>query len=168
MRYFATQVGRERTIDLEPLGDGRFHVSLDGGAPRLVDAARLEGTALHLLVDGRSLEAEVSDDEGAVLVRLGDVERRLELVDERHRRLAGSSGGKAATGRAVLKAPMPGKVVKLLVQPGDEVAEGQGVLLIEAMKMENELRAPKAGRVSSIAVAEGQTVEGRADLMVIE
>ena len=63
---------------------------------------------------------------------------------------------------------MPGKVVKLLVAVGDEVAEGQGVLLIEAMKMENELRAPKAGRVVSIAVAEGQTVEGRTELVVIE
>jgi biotin carboxyl carrier protein len=168
MRYYATLGGHERLVDLEPLGEGRFHVSLDGGAPRLVDAARLEGTSLHLLVDGRSHEAEVSDDEGAVVLRLGDVERRLELVDERRRRLAGASGPKAAIGRAVLKAPMPGKVVKLLVQPGDDVTEGQGVVLIEAMKMENELRSPKAGRVVSIVVVEGQTVEGRAELLSVE
>jgi biotin carboxyl carrier protein len=168
MRYYATQSGRERVVDIEPLGEGRYHVSLDGGAPRLVDAARLEGATLHLLVDGRSHEAEVADDEGAILLRLGDVERRLELVDERRRRLASVGGGSAASGRAVLKAPMPGKVVKLLVAVGDEVAEGQGVLLIEAMKMENELRAPKAGRVVSIAIAEGQTVEGRTELVVIE
>jgi biotin carboxyl carrier protein len=168
MRYFATQAGRERTIDVESLGEGRFHVSLDGGAPRLVDAARLEGTALHLLVDARSHEAEVSDDEGSVVVRLGDVERRIELVDERRRRLVSGGGGQAAAGRAVLKAPMPGKVVKLLVKPGDEVAEGQGVVLIEAMKMENELRSPKSGRIASVAVVEGQTVEGRAELLVVE
>jgi biotin carboxyl carrier protein len=168
MRYFVTQAGRERTVDVELLGEGRFHVSLDGGVPRLVDASRVEGSALHLLIDGRSHEAEVSDDEGVVVLRLGDVERRLELFDDRRRRLAGSSGGKAATGRFVLKAPMPGKVVKLLVQPGDEVAEGQGVVLIEAMKMENELRSPKVGRIASIAVVEGQTVEGRAELLVIE
>ncbi len=168
MRYYATQSGRERVIDIVPAGEGRYEVSIDGACARFVDAARLEGMTLHLLVDGCSREAEVADDEGAVLVRLGDVERSIVLVDERNRRLASVGGGLAASGRVLLKAPMPGKVVKLLVSVGDAVAEGQGVMLIEAMKMENELRSPKAGRVLSIAVAEGQTVEGRAELLVIE
>jgi biotin carboxyl carrier protein len=169
MRYYATtQSGRERVVDIEPAGEGRYEVTIDGAGRTFIDAARLEGTTLHLLVDGCSREAEVVDDEGAVRVRLGDVERSIVLVDERRRRLASVGGGPAASGRVLLKAPMPGKVVKLLVSVGDAVAEGQGVLLIEAMKMENELRSPKAGRVLSIAVAEGQTVEGRAELLVIE
>jgi len=168
MRYYATLGGRERVVDVETLGAAQYRVAIDGGEPRVVDAERVEGTTLHLLLAGRSHEVELSEDEGAVVVRLGDVERRIELVDERRRRLASPGALGKVSGRSVLKAPMPGKVVKLLVAVGDEVSEGQGLVLIEAMKMENELRSPKAGRVVSIAVAEGRTVEGRAELVVVE
>ncbi len=84
----------------------------------------------------------------------------VEATDERTRHirsLGGSSRGTAASG--VLKSPMPGLVVRVAVAVGDEVAEGQGLVVLEAMKMENELKAPAAGVVASIRVAVGQTVD---------
>ncbi|MBI2369669.1 MAG: acetyl-CoA carboxylase biotin carboxyl carrier protein subunit [Deltaproteobacteria bacterium] len=76
--------------------------------------------------------------------------------------------GTAAGGRQVIRAPMPGRVVRILVGLGEPVEAGQGVIVIEAMKMENELRARAPGEVREILVREGDTVEGNADLVVIE
>jgi biotin carboxyl carrier protein len=81
-------------------------------------------------------------------------------------RLRGQSGGAGGDGRVV--APMPGRVVKVLVAPGATVEAGQGVVVVEAMKMENELRAPRAGIVREVRVAEGASVEARTVLVVIE
>jgi biotin carboxyl carrier protein len=85
---------------------------------------------------------------------------------KRMRGTAGAAGG--ADGRAVLISPMPGKVVRLLRQTGDEVDLHQGVMVVEAMKMQNEVQSPKAGRVSEIKVQEGQTVNAGEILAVIE
>ncbi len=168
MRYFATLHGRERTVDVERLGGSQFRVSLDGGEPRLVDAERLDGHVVHLLVDGRSHEVDLEEDEGALALLVEDELFHLEIVDERKKRLFAARGGSPAEGRVVVKAPMPGKVVKLLVAPGAEVAVQQPLVVIEAMKMENELRSPRAGKVTGVFVKEGQTVEGKAELVSVE
>ena len=73
-----------------------------------------------------------------------------------------------AGGRATLTSPMPGKVVRVMCAAGDEVIEGQGLLVVEAMKMQNEVQAPKAGKVAELKVAEGQTVNAGEILVVIE
>jgi len=75
---------------------------------------------------------------------------------------------KKAGGPARITAPMPGKLVRVLVEPGQDVAAGEGLVVVEAMKMENELRAPKAGRVKDVPVKEGQAVEAGALLVVVE
>ncbi len=74
----------------------------------------------------------------------------------------------SASGPFELRAQMPGKVVNLLVQPGSEVAAGQGLIVIEAMKMQNEMKAPRAGKVSQVLVVEGSSVAAAEKLMVIE
>jgi biotin carboxyl carrier protein len=74
----------------------------------------------------------------------------------------------AREGRQQVLAPMPGRVLRVLVQPGDEVQARQGLVVIEAMKMENELMSPKAGRVAEVAVAEGASVEAGRLLVVVE
>lgn len=168
MRYFATIAGTEHTIDVEPIGDTRFRVSIDGGPPEELDAERLEGGTLSLLAGLRSYDVQFDEDGDSLQVLVEDDIVHVDIVDERKRRLQGSRGSFTLEGPQVVRAPMPGKIVKLLVAPGDTVADGQGLVIIEAMKMENELRAPKAGVVTKIAVQEGQTVEGKTELVTIE
>jgi biotin carboxyl carrier protein len=168
MKYFATIAGRERTVDVEPLGGSQFRVTIDGGAPQLVDAVTPEPRVVSLLVRHESHDVDIEEDGEALNVLVGDDVFRLELLDERKKRMKTARGKSAVEGRVVVKAPMPGKVVKVLVAPGDAVAEGQGVIIIEAMKMENELRSPRAGKVGAVFVKEGQAVEGKAELVVIE
>lgn len=86
--------------------------------------------------------------------------------DKKH--LRGKAGGAAADGKATLIAPMPGKVVRVLCTVGDEVAAQQGVLVVEAMKMQNEVQAPKAGKLTELRVSEGQTVNAGEVLAVVE
>jgi biotin carboxyl carrier protein len=89
------------------------------------------------------------------------------LIDPKRLRSAASAAGHH-TGAAEIVSPMPGKIVKILVQPGAEIEAGAGVIVVEAMKMQNEMKAPKAGTVVSIEVAEGATVNAGDVLAVIE
>ena len=84
------------------------------------------------------------------------------------RRLVRARGAVEAAGRQKIVSPMPGKVVRVLVSEGEPVAAGQGVLVVEAMKMQNEIRSPKAGRVAAILVAEGAAVAGGQALAEVE
>ena len=93
---------------------------------------------------------------------------RVDVADERRLRLRAAAAGFTAEGKQVINAPMPGKVVKVLVKLGDEVKEGQGLVVVEAMKMENELKSPKAGKVVELLAKEGTTVENNAKLVVVE
>jgi biotin carboxyl carrier protein len=121
-----------------------------------------------MLVDGRSYEVDLEEDGESLNALVDDNLFRIDLVDERRQRLRAARGKFSVAGPQTIRAPMPGKIVKILVEKGAEVTEGQGVIIIEAMKMENELRAPKAGKVKDILVAEGQTVDNRAELVAIE
>ncbi|MFN7926470.1 MAG: biotin/lipoyl-containing protein [Blastocatellia bacterium] len=95
--------------------------------------------------------------------------QRIPVTIEDPKRLRHGAGAEGqAGGSATLTAPMPGKVVRLLAAVGDEVAEGQGVLVVEAMKMQNEVQAPRAGKVAVLNVIEGQTVNAGESLAVIE
>ncbi|HEY6549465.1 MAG TPA: biotin/lipoyl-containing protein, partial [Vicinamibacteria bacterium] len=131
-----------------------------------VDLFDGDAAFVSLLIEGRSHEAGLEKRAGGYTVVLADDVIGVDLAD--------AAGGeppalkKAATGPQQIKAPMPGKVVRVLVGPGDEVAAGAGLVVVEAMKMENELRAPRAGRVLEAAVREGQTVETGALLVVLE
>jgi biotin carboxyl carrier protein len=165
--YLVTLDGREHRVEVADEG-AMARVTVDGTA-HTVDV-RAPGPGLYsLLLDGRSVEAEVLEEEGALLVLVGGEAYRVELQDEaRARRGVGQARGVAGRGPQQVTAPMPGKVVKLLVAVGDAVAAGQGVIVVEAMKMENELRAAAAGTVQSIPVEEGKTVNGGEVLVVIE
>jgi len=94
--------------------------------------------------------------------------RRIRVVARDRWQAAGRTSGSATDGRAVLSAPMPGKVVRILVEAGAGIEEHQGVLVVEAMKMQNEVSSPKAGRVVELRVREGQTVNAGEVLAVIE
>ncbi|NUO64117.1 MAG: biotin attachment protein [Gemmatimonadaceae bacterium] len=147
----------------------RHEISLDGGAVEL-DGARIAAGAEELAGTPVRL-VTIGDEVHRVVVRRGDARGRytlwldgfryeVEALDERTHAIRALSGAaSAATGPAPLKAPMPGLVVRVNVAVGDEVAAGQGLVAIEAMKMENELRAAAAGRVKAVRVAVGEAVE---------
>ncbi len=168
-RYFAQVQGRpeREPVEIEPLGGGRFAVTYLGKRHE-VDALTLDHGAVSMLVDGESFSIEFEElgDDVAVLVR--NQVTKVDIADERRLRLRAATAGFTVEGRQVVTAPMPGKVVKVLVKAGDQVAEGQGLVVVEAMKMENELKSPKAGKVVELRAKEGAAVEKDAPLVVVE
>jgi biotin carboxyl carrier protein len=168
LNYEVAEKKRESVrVALRETGEGRYEVTLDGRTVH-VDAVR-SGTSIYSVIeDGRQFEA-IIDEKGAhgfdVLVA-GRI-FHLEVLDERTKLLAGSAAV-VASGPQAVAAEMPGKVVKLAVAAGAVVSEGQGVVILEAMKMENEIPSPIAGVIKEIAVSEGQTVEAGALLFVVE
>lgn len=128
---------------------------------RLPDGRRL------CLVDGRVIEIHGANGSAQRLVRSGWKLRQLDVVDPRRRRGASASAGGIGA-RAELVAPMPGKVVSVLRGLGESVEAGQGVVVLEAMKMENELRSPIAGVVSVLEVEPGQSMESGQLIAVVE
>jgi biotin carboxyl carrier protein len=145
-------------------GVGRYTVSLDGRRLE-VDLAASGSAFLSLLLEGKSYEVGLERREGGYNVVLGD---RVVAVDLAPAARGSSVAKKPASGPLRLTAPMPGKLVRVLVAAGDVVAAGQGLVVMEAMKMENELRSPRAGRVREIPVREGQVVEAGALLVLVE
>jgi pyruvate carboxylase subunit B len=148
----------DREVEVEVDGE---HVTVDGRTvPATLSSA--PGTPVRqLLIDGRS-EALALDNAGAgrwTVVRWGE-RVELEVLDERARHIRSlTSAAERPRGPAVLKAPMPGMVVRVEVEPGQTVAAGTGLVVLEAMKMENELRAPAPGVVAGVRVQVGQAVE---------
>ena len=169
MRYFTKLQGQKEAVpvDIEPAGENRYKLTLNG-VTHLVDALTLPHGAVSMLVDGESygVEFEENGDEVGVLVR-GQV-TRVDVADERRLRLRAGTVGFSAEGKQLIVAPMPGKVVKVLVKVGDEVKQGQGLVVVEAMKMENELKSPKDGKVVELFAKEGTAVENNAKLVVVE
>jgi biotin carboxyl carrier protein len=174
---FEVAVGdRLRTVSVVRKGP-HLHVTLDGQL-HVVDARRLSDSTLSLLVQNGSNEVPVRsvDAAFAALAAQGDFDVHLAgrsiAVQVRQ---AGSFGrqkkegaGARGTGPQRVVAPMPGKIVRVLVKAGDTVTARQGLVVVEAMKMENELRAARDGRVREVAVIEGQSVDAGAVLLVVE
>ena len=165
MRYYVTVNGKTLEVDLA--GD----TPTVDGTPVAAELARVPGTPTrHLVVDGRSHVLVASREDRERWELHVDGERlEVEVIDERTRAIRAMTGqGAAAAGPKPVKAPMPGLVVKINVAPGDRVARGTSVAIIEAMKMENDLKAESDGVVSSIRVEEGQAVEKGAVLVEFE
>jgi biotin carboxyl carrier protein len=121
-----------------------------------------------LLVDGKSYESFVYHSEEGLQVLLHGKLYPANVEDEREKRLRAALGGKVATrGDYHLKAPMPGLVIAIPVSDGQNVEEGDVLLILESMKMQNELRAPRSGKISRIRVQEGDNVEQRETLLSV-
>jgi biotin carboxyl carrier protein len=164
----------EVTVEADPAHPGRFRVSWDG-VTRLVDARIVERAGRQALLslvrlDGAASSREVRCVEtgagGELAVHAGGVVWRTVVNG---RRAAGADGAAAGgDGEERVTAPMPGKVVRILVAPGDEVAPRQPMIVVEAMKMENEMSASRAGTVKEIRVEEGMSVDAGRVLAVVE
>ena len=155
--------GEKRRVELPGGGaEGVLECVVDG-RPMVVDARVLQAGVMSLVVEGRQYRC-VLDGDG---VWIGGRRFGFEVADPRS--LQGRRGaGASVDGPRAVKAPMPGRVVRVLVAVGDEVAEGAGVVVIEAMKMQNELKSPKVGRVARVAIAVGDTVGSGEVLVVVE
>jgi len=158
---------REETIQVVQEAPGIYQVQIGGKAHR-VDAFRHDYGTISLLVDTESYSVQLDHRATEVKAHIRGNQYALEILDERRLRMRRAAGRFTVEGRQTITSPMPGKVVKVLARPGDAVKEGQGVLVIEAMKMENEMKSPKAGKVVELHVKEGQTVEGNAKLCAVE
>ena len=149
--------GKElRVVELERAAD-RWKISLDG-QPVNADAVEIAPNTLSLLLDGQSYEVHITPSpDGILKLQTGLQEFTAEVADPRAWR-GRRHGALEAEGRQQVVAPMPGKVVRILVEAGDKVEAGQGLLVVEAMKMQNEIRSPKRGTVERLHVKEGQPV----------
>jgi biotin carboxyl carrier protein len=157
----------EKTHRVELNKDGEvWQCTLDGRKMPL-DVISTESGVLSVLINGRSYEVKQESTAEATNIVIGGQRFPAEVRDPRSLRSRRSSGA-GASGPQKLKAPMPGKVVRILTPVGTQVQQGQGVIVIEAMKMQNELKSPKNGVVSKIAVVEGAAVEAGQALAEVE
>lgn len=171
-RYISTSGTTTSTLELEAKSGGQYTVTVDG-VPHQVDARRLAGGNWSILIDGQSYDIELevagaTEREGAYNALVRGRVITLNVQDERRVRMAAGARKVKVEGPQLVKCPMPGKVVKVLVAPDQVVEDGTPLLIVEAMKMENEIRAPTAGKVARIFVEAGQTVEAHAKLVSIE
>jgi biotin carboxyl carrier protein len=164
MKYEAEINGRQVNIELDER-DARVSAAIDGRAYEVEAVRPQEG--VYLLFEGqRVYEARVwKSQAGAMVVHLRDRVFNIGIIDRKHWRPGLDHGQE---GRQQLIAPMPGKVIKVLLNAGDEVEAGQGVVIVEAMKMQNEIKSPKSGRVVEVRVSEGDTVNANQPLAIVE
>jgi geranyl-CoA carboxylase alpha subunit len=167
MKWVVRGSGGEREVTVERSADG-FEVTLDGRR-HTIDLIRLNGAvaSLRFVEDGRSFH--VSYDRGRSRdwrIGVGDREFTFEVLSPVE--AIGAAGSAKGRGASVIAAPIPGKVVAVTVAQGDEVEPGRPLVVLEAMKMENELTADRAGRVAAVRVVSGDTVEAGAVLIELE
>jgi biotin carboxyl carrier protein len=156
---------KKRVVELEREGSG-YRVSLHGESV-MADAVQIAPNTISVLLDGHAFEVHVTPSlDGKIKLQSGPHEFAAEIHDPRAWR-GWRHGAAEAEGRQQIVAPMPGKVIRVLVRAGEEVQAGQGLLVVEAMKMQNEIRSPKAGKVERLQVKEGQNVNAGEVLCVV-
>lgn len=164
MKFQVAIGGKQRSVELRRTGDG-WNCTVDGER-RAVDAVEVAPGVFSLLLDRQSFAVHIE--------RVGDTYRvhtrgtDLVAAVEDPRRWAGRGGGPLGpAGRQEIAAPMPGKVIRVLVGEQQEVEAGQGLVVVEAMKMQNEIPSPKKGVVEKVLVREGDTVDHGETLLVV-
>jgi biotin carboxyl carrier protein len=156
MKFDVKIFSKTRTVELERNSD-RWKISLDGAALD-ADAIEISPNVFSVLVNGESYEVRIAvANDSKLTLQTRHHEFVAEIVDPRAWR-GRHHGAVEAQGRQEIVAPMPGKVVRVLVKAGDKVEAGQGLLVVEAMKMQNEVRSPKTGTVERLLAREGHAV----------
>lgn len=166
MTKYITTIG-EKEFEVEILESNQ--VSVDG-VVYYVDFESISGQPVYtMLVDGKSYEAHIFQDEDEWQVLLRGTLYTSQVEDERERRLRSAIGaGEGSGGDYILKAPMPGLVIQVPVAAEQEVKKGDVLLILESMKMQNELKSPRDGKVLRVQVSEGDSVEQRETMLVVE
>jgi biotin carboxyl carrier protein len=155
MKFTIELNGKTRTVELSD-GEKGFACSIDGKVVE-ADIAEIGAGTCSILMGGESLEVRITPRADALAAFVGGNEYSLKVRDSREWQR--KRGGTAASeGRQQIVAPMPGKVIRILAKVGEKIEAGQGLVVVEAMKMQNEVRAPKSGVVEKIFAVEGQSV----------
>jgi len=162
MKYITTI--KDEVFEIELLKDNRV---LLNGEEIIVDFETVPGQMVFsLIVDGKSFEARVNEDNEEWLVYLKGTLYSAEVIDEREKRLRDAgAGGVEGGGTYSLLSPMPGLIVKLPISDGESVKTGDVLVILESMKMQNELKSPITGTISAISVSEGENVEKKQILL---
>lgn len=177
MKFVGVVDGQEHhiVVDDYDLDGGFYLVELDGKNYK-VDAKAMPSEIVTVLINNKSYDLDLDDKDqsndpldGRIAVRVRGRVVRLEMLESRRKKMKDAQSSHFAHhGLVQITSPMPGKILRYLVSEGQEVTDGQGVVVVEAMKMENELKTPKAGKVKTITSSEGTPVESGELLMVIE
>jgi biotin carboxyl carrier protein len=168
MAYIVTLDDQTYKIDVQELEeDHLYRISIDG-VERVIDGRQLSSHMYSLLIDRRSFTTDVTAKDDQYTVACDGNSIRLTLLDERRALRPGEGGDQTREGDKKIRAVMPGKVINVLVAVGDEVNKGHGLLVIEAMKMENEIRATASGTVKAVHVIPGQPIESGEMLVELE
>jgi len=164
MTYDVTIEGKNYRLELN-YSEGRWECRLDGRAMQ-IDAVLARRDVLSLIIDGRAYEIKRERTATDLHLWVGSVRYAAQLRDRRSLRSRASADDEK--GPRKLMAPMPGKIVRVLVEENAEVDAGQGLLVVEAMKMQSEIKSPKKGVVRKMVATEGASVSAGDVLAVVE
>ena len=167
MAFIAKLGDQNYTVEIEEIGKSLYRVSVDGNEI-LVDGKKTGRSNYSLIINHRSFEVDVDITETEYRVLVDGRNYHIDLVDERRMRVGGFQSGIQLQGRQNISVPMAGKVIAVLVNEGDHIEKGQGLVIVEAMKMENEVRSPVQAEVKEVKVKAGQAVVSGELLLVVE
>jgi biotin carboxyl carrier protein len=177
MRYFVSLGQREIGVDVSLGADGRWQATVDGqnvpidvvalSDPSGATGSRTSGALFSFVVDGHVLDLMVETSADGMRFAALSSRGHAEVESEWSRGAAGATHQGASDGPEVIRSPMPGRIVRVLVNPEQTIERGAPLVVVEAMKMENELRAARPGRVTEVLVQPGETVEAGARLVVL-
>jgi len=167
MKYTAILNDKEREVEITRQGPHQFQLIVDG-RPHEVDARYCSSDWLSILIDNTSHDISFTLDKEDVELNFRNQNFNITVLDERKMRMRQIRSDLDISGPEIIKTSMPGKVIKVLAKEGETVTSGAGVIIIEAMKMENEIQCRNSGVVKAVHVETGQTVESDAALIEIE
>ncbi len=164
MRYITTINNQQYVVDINHEG----HITLNGEVIHADMKPTLDPTFHSIIIDHRSHDVRINPEKQVYTVQIGGEIFEVSVEDERTKRLAGLKGGLGVdSGQVIIKAPMPGVIVDVPVTEGQEIAQGDVVIVLESMKMQNEFKAPRSGTVKAVRVAVGDPVEQNTVLLII-
>ncbi len=175
MRLIGNIDGRQYLVEVKKINENGQYVVLIDGKPYDVDAQTMQSEVVAALIGHKSYDIDIdrfdlSQDplDGRLSARVRGRVVRLDMLDERRQKMKESqSSSFAESGATKITSPMPGKILRVLVEEGADVAAGDGLIVVEAMKMENELVAPRAGRVNALNAKAGDAVDSGALLLTL-
>ncbi len=166
--YIATLDDVEYKIEVKEIGENKYEVRIND-APYTLDAQSVDPSIYSIIMDGKSYEIDIDYKDSIYQVHYDGKLFKIELMDELKKRMLEKRGGAGGLeGAYTVKSEMPGKVVEVKVKEGDEIKKGDVLLILESMKMQNEIKSPKDGKVTEVFIKGGDTIEAEANLITIE